>query len=138
MGKEELVALISEFITIYNKTYIYFDNIRNDYYIYAYIDTDRNDVFYIGKGTDVRIKKLYHHNSRCKQYAQSHNYEAVILKNNLSEEDAYELEQYLVNTLVYTYDYGIDVKKYENPLSIHHLYIQQFGGAGNPKKAAYA
>ena len=54
-----------------------------------------------------------------------------------SEEDAYELEQYLVNTLVYTYDYGIDVKKYENPLSIHHLYIQQFGGAGNPKKAAY-
>ena len=137
MGKDELIAIIDEFIRECNKKYTYPDSIRSDYYVYAYIDVIRNDVFYIGKGTDVRIRKLYHHNTKCKEYAKTHEYEPVILKEGLSEKDAYELEQYLVATLIYDHDYGIDIQGYENLLNIHHLYIQQFGGQGNPKQVTY-
>ena len=128
--EDYLIELASQYLEEYVSLYGIDEDDERRYYVYAYIDIDMDDVFYIGKGTAYRINKMYHHNKNCRNYANTHNYKSFIILDYLSEQQAYYIENKLVAHFINECDYGIDIDGYRNPFSIHHLYTQQFGGEG--------
>ena len=65
----------------------------NKFYVYAYLREDRYTPYYIGKGCGKRC--YYKYGKNCKPPKDKSR--IVILKNNLLEEDAFELEEMLIN-----------------------------------------
>jgi hypothetical protein len=69
----------------------------NRFYVYAYYSN--NVVFYIGKGAGTRI---YNKTNRCKTFInkiKESNWHYIKLAENLTEEDAYELEEIIIETI---------------------------------------
>lgn len=101
----------------------------NDYYVYEHYRLDNNDTFYIGKGHNKRVnnpKRNSHHDRVAKKYGMG----VRIIKDGLSEEDAYELEKYTIASYVFNLGYGIDIDGYRNE-SEHQLTNCTFGGDGS-------
>ena len=70
---------------------------ENRFYIYAYYSG--NVIFYIGKGTGTRI---YNKTVRCKAFInkiKEGNWHYIKLAENLTEEDSYELEEIIIETI---------------------------------------
>jgi hypothetical protein len=65
----------------------------NKFYVYAYLREDRYTPYYIGKGCGKRC--YYKYGKNCKPPKDKSR--IIILKNNLLEEDAFALEEVLVN-----------------------------------------
>lgn len=70
-------------------------NTKNDYYVYEYFIKENNDVFYVGKGTRNRAWKDTR-NAACEQIKQEYEWEIRKVKENLTEEEALELEKQLI------------------------------------------
>jgi len=68
---------------------------QNKYYIYAHVDSKTNEPFYIGKGTGRRAKQKRPNNPKWMEKVKElgGNYKIEILKDNLTEDEAYELEE---------------------------------------------
>lgn len=102
---------------------------NKDYYVYEHIRLDNNTCFYVGKGRGERYKSKKR-NSHHDRIAEKYGMIARIIKSNLSEQEAYDLEQKVIHNYVFNLGYGIDIQGYRkkdgNMLSNH-----TFGGDGN-------
>jgi len=70
----------------------------NEYYVYKHLRNDTNECFYIGKGKNNRLYSTLDRNNYWHEIADSFGFKAEIVANNLSEENAYELEKILIAT----------------------------------------
>ena len=113
----------------------YFENNENEnnenreFYVYEHIRLDNMTCFYVGKGKGDRIDVLTrnkHHDNVSDKYGHV----AVIIKDNLTEEEAFELERDIIEYYVFTLGYGIDIKGYRNIENNEFLTNMTFGGEG--------
>ena len=100
----------------------------NDFYVYAHVRQDNDDVFYIGKGHGNRIARK-NRNSHHDAVAKKHGMYSIILMDGLSESDALKFEQEIIRYYVFDLGYGIDIDGYRNN-SDHQLTNFTFGGEG--------
>ena len=100
-----------------------------DYYVYEHIRPDNNTCFYVGKGHGKRYKcksRNSHHDRIVKKYGMK----TRIVKDGLSEQEAFELEQDLIKYYVFDLGYGIDIEGYRKS-SGKMLSNHTFGGDGS-------
>lgn len=101
------------------------------YCVYEHIRNDNNTCFYVGKGRKKRAnstKRNEHHNRVVDKVGMHVN----ILYDNLTEEEAYELEHKIIMDYVFNKGYGIDIIGYNNNTEEPgHLTNHTFGGDGS-------
>ena len=97
------------------------------YYVYGYIRLDTNTYFYIGKGKNNRWRSNQRNNwfkkimNKCQCVCE-------ILYDNLTEEEAFRLEEDAIYDLVFNEGYGINIKGIEN--EDYYLINCTWGGEG--------
>lgn len=67
------------------------------YYVYAWYTKDTNEIFYIGKGTGKRYLTRKRENKFFMNILNAHDCDSLIMKDNLSEKEAFELEVMLIS-----------------------------------------
>lgn len=101
------------------------------YCVYEHIRNDTNQCFYVGKGTIKRAhtkKRNEHHDRIAKKYGMHVN----ILKDNLSAEEAFLLEQEVIRHYVFDLGYNIDIIGFNNNrMANGWLTNHSFGGDGS-------
>lgn len=100
------------------------------YYVYGYIRLDTNTYFYIGKGKDNRYLRL---DNRKQHFMNIYNkVECVveILYDNLTEDEAFQLEVDTIYDLVFNEGYSIDIKGIRKNTNGCHLVNCTWGGEG--------
>ena len=111
----------------------YFENNENEnreFYVYKHVRLDNNTCFYVGKGKGNRVnfpKRNDFHNNICNKYG----YKVEIIKDGLTEEEAFALEREIIEDYVFVFGYGINIKGYDD--YDHELpYLTNFtwGGEG--------
>ena len=108
------------------------ENENREFYVYVHIRLDNNTVFYVGKGTGNRAYNLSrgkgtHHDNICKACGCK----VVIIKNNLTENQAFKLENKMIKYYVSTLGYGIDIEGYKDyDHELPHLTNRDWGGIG--------
>ena len=108
------------------------ENENREFYVYVHIRLDNNTVFYVGKGTKNRAYNLSrgkgtHHDNICKACGCK----VVIIKNNLTESQAFRLENKMIKYYVHTLGYGIDIEGYRDyDHKLPHLTNMDWGGRG--------
>ena len=106
------------------------NNEDREFYVYEHIRLDKMEPFYIGKGKGERAYDLYrndHHDAITDEYGHA----VVIIADNLTEEEAFELERDTIEDYVFNLGYGIDIeghKDYDHELP--HLTNMDWGGIG--------
>ena len=65
---------------------------ENKFYVYEWYNVDTNYVFYVGKGCGKRYREIAHRNKVFKEYCMENNVDSRIVKDNLSETDAFAYE----------------------------------------------
>ena len=70
-----------------------------NYYVYRHIRLDNNKVFYIGKGSKNRAYSKQNRNQYWHNIVNSVGYKVEILKENLSEQEAFDLEAGLIKSI---------------------------------------
>ena len=103
---------------------------ENNYYVYKWIRLDNNTIFYIGKGHENRYKKLSDRNKHFKNIYNSVETKVEIIKENLTEQEALDLEVEIIHYLVFEEDYGIDIDGYRKYGNTKHLANATWGGEG--------
>ena len=109
------------------------NNNNNKYYVYGYLRLDNNSYFYIGKGKDRRYKKTGT-KSRSKEFKEIYDNNdccAEIIKDNLTEEEAFNIERNTIEDLVLNEGYSIDIPDYCDKNDDSHLVNHGFGGKDN-------
>lgn len=102
---------------------------NNNYYVYEHVRLDNNSCFYVGKGIGRRINnpsRNEHHDRVMNKYGMS----VRIVKDGLTEQEAYDLERKTIENYVFNLGYGIDIDGYRDDSSFY-LTNQNFGGRGN-------
>lgn len=66
---------------------------NNRFYIYFHFINDTDQLFYIGKGSGNRHISKVNRNVYWKNIVNKHGYYPVIIQDNLSEENSFELER---------------------------------------------
>ena len=112
------------------------DNIEpisnNNFYVYEHIRLDNNTCFYVGKGKGKRsdrVSRNEHHDRISKKYGHA----VVIIADNLTEEEAFNLERETIEDYVFNLGYGIDIIGFNNKedYEIGHLTNCTWGGEGS-------
>lgn len=67
------------------------------YYVYAWYIKESNEIFYIGKGSGKRHLTRKRENKFFMNVLNSHDCDSIILKNNLTEKEAFQLEIVLID-----------------------------------------
>lgn len=101
----------------------------NNYYVYEHIRLDNMTCFYVGKGKGNRAYLIGRNNHHDK-IANKAGYAVVIIKENLTEKEAHQLEKDLIDMYVYELGYGINIKGYRNYADRFYLTNATFGGEG--------
>ena len=103
---------------------------RNDYYVYVYVRLDNNSIFYVGKGTGIRMYRI-------EDYMRTNHFINILNKtpcavyklyDNLTEEDTLFLERETIEDLVFNEGYGIDIEGYIE--KEYNLVNNTWGGEG--------
>ena len=98
--------------------------------VYEHIRKDNGMCFYVGKGTLKRARAKHrndHHDRIVKKYGMT----VHIVKDNLTEDESFALEQETIKHYVFDLGYGIDIIGYNNnPHENGHLTNCSFGGEG--------
>lgn len=105
----------------------------NSYYVYIYWRLDTNTIFYVGKGKGKRYKNLRERNNHFMGVIRKDNLSIAveIIKNNLTENEAFYWEEKIIETLVFDYGYSIDIKGNDTTdKGYNHLCNQTWGGDG--------
>jgi len=68
------------------------------YYIYIHINPVKNEIFYIGKGYGKRAYDRNCRNNHWYNTVNKYDYDVIIINENLTEIDAYELEKKYIKT----------------------------------------
>lgn len=98
------------------------------FYVYGYIRLDTNSYFYIGKGKDNRFVRLDNRKSHFMNIINKTDCVVEILYDNLTEEQAFQLEVDTIYDLVFNEGYSIDIKGFEK--NEKHLVNCTWGGEG--------
>ena len=106
-------------------------NENREFYVYEHIRLDNMTCFYVGKGKGERaydLERNYHHDNISNMYGHA----VVIIKDNLTEEEAFELERDTIEDYVFNLGYGIDIDGFYNKEDneIGHLTNCTWGGEG--------
>ena len=100
------------------------------YYVYEHIRLDKMEPFYIGKGKGERAYDLYrndHHDNISNMCGHA----VLIIKDNLTEEEAFELERDTIEDYVFNLGYGIDIEGHNDyNHELPHLTNMTWGGEG--------
>ena len=105
--------------------------LMNDYYVYIYWRLDTNEVFYVGKGHNNRWKQLYKgRNKHFKNIVNKYPVICEIIKDNLTELEAFYWEKEIIRVLVFEYGFSIDTKGNKSNEHYCHLVNQTWGGEG--------
>ena len=107
------------------------ENENREFYVYVHIRLDNNTVFYVGKGHGNRAYNLSrgkgtHHDNICKACGCK----AVIIKDNLTESQAFRLESKMIKYYVITLGYGIPIDGYRDFSNNKYLTNFTWGGEG--------
>lgn len=99
--------------------------------VYEHIRNDTNQCFYVGKGTIQRANSKIrnpHHDRIANKVGMT----VRIVKDNLTEKEAFKLEHDTICHYVYDLNYGIDIIGYNNKENENgHLTNCSFGGEGS-------
>lgn len=68
------------------------------FYVYEWYNTDTNEVFYVGKGCGNRYKNKKKRNNDFIDYVQNNNVNVRIIKDNLTESEAFEYEKIITDS----------------------------------------
>lgn len=100
------------------------------YYVYAYIRLDTNTYFYIGKGTCRRYKRIdiNNRNPHFVNIINKTDCKVVIIQDDLTQEEALNLERFMINLLINKFDYSINIEGFERKKK--HLTNMSLGGDG--------
>lgn len=101
---------------------------ENKYYVYGYVRLDTNTYFYIGKGKNKRYLNIKDRSKHFKNIINKTECAVEILYENLTEDEAFELEKQLIDDLVFHEGYGIDIQGIEN--KDYYLVNCTWGGEG--------
>ena len=101
---------------------------NNIYYVYGYIRLDTNTYFYIGKGKNKRYLNINERTKHFKNILNKTECVVEILYDNLTEEEAFQLEIDTIYDLVFNEGYGIDIIGIEN--NDYYLVNATWGGEG--------
>lgn len=80
----------------------------NKYYVYFHLRKDNGEVFYVGKGTDIickngkiksRVKSKQDRNKYWHNIVNKYGYDYIIISNNLSEQESFDLEIYWIKRI---------------------------------------
>ena len=104
---------------------------KNNYYVYVYIRKDTKDVFYIGKGKGRRDKNVDNHNEYCKNVANKYGVEIKRIKENLTEDEAFQLEKETIDYYVNCLGYSIALDGKRIRYEKHFLCNHTMGGEGS-------
>ena len=99
------------------------------FYVYEHIRKDNNTCFYVGKGTGDRAYNLDRgnfHNGVCKEYGCR----VKIIKDGLTEKEAFALERERIEDYVITFGYGIPIDGYRDFSNNKYLTNFTWGGEG--------
>lgn len=66
---------------------------NNKFYVYEWFNIETNEVFYVGKGCGKRAYETHRRNKKFLNYIENNRVNVRIIKDNLSEEDAFKLEK---------------------------------------------
>lgn len=102
-----------------------------DYYVYIYWRLDINEPFYVGKGHGDRWKRLNKRNDHFKKIDNKTKIMVEIIKENLTENEAFYWEEKIIETLVFEYGYSIDISNNRSKEFGSHLVNASWGGEGN-------
>lgn len=104
---------------------------NREFYVYIYWRLDTNEVFYVGKGKGDRWKVLNRkHNEHFTNIINKHPVAVEIIKDNLTENEALYWEEKIINTLVFEYDYSIDIPNNRSNEKGKYLVNKTWGGEG--------
>lgn len=103
---------------------------ENNSYVYIYTRLDNNTIFYVGKGKDNRYKDMNSRNNHFMNIINKIPYKVEILYDNLTDQQALDLEVDTIHHLVFEEGYSIEIKGYYKPNEIKHLVNQTWGGDG--------
>ena len=104
---------------------------KNKYYVYLYRRKDNNDVFYVGKGCGNRCKNINDHNQYCQNISNKYGFIIEKIKENISEEEALQLEKDTISYYINDLGYSIALENKRNRNSEHFLCNHTLGGEGN-------
>ena len=100
------------------------------YYVYEHIRLDKMEPFYIGKGKGERaydLERNDHHDNISNMCGHA----VLIIKDNLTEEEAFELERDTIEDYVFNLGYGIDIEGHNDyNHELPHLTNMTWGGEG--------
>lgn len=103
----------------------------NNYYVYIYWRLDINEPFYVGKGHNNRWKQLKRiHNKHFMNISNKHPITCEIIKDNLTELEAFYWEELIINELVFEYGFSIDIPNNRSIEKGCHLVNCTWGGEG--------
>ena len=106
------------------------DNERK-YYVYAYIRLDSNTYFYIGKGKGNRYRRIDLRNKHFKNILNKVECTVEIIKENLTEYEALELEKDIIDSLVFEEGYTMEFDNFNDKNDgYNHLVNNTYGGEG--------
>ncbi|WP_430467013.1 hypothetical protein [Winogradskyella ouciana] len=76
----------------------------NDYYVYIHLNPTTNEIFYVGKGKGHRKTAKTSRNEKWVEYVSklTEPHKVLVLKENLSERDALDLEKKVLKKLTFT------------------------------------
>ena len=100
------------------------------YYVYGYIRLDTNTYFYIGKGKNKRYLNINKRSKHFKNILNKTECVVEILYDNLTEEEAFQLEVDTIYDLVFNEGYSIDIKGIRKNTNGCHLVNCTWGGEG--------
>lgn len=80
--------------------------------VYMYQKQDDGDIYYIGQGTIARSKAMNKHSKICQSIDKIHGTNILIYKDNLTKQEALDLEVKLIKQYVEEYGYGLSISGY--------------------------
>lgn len=104
----------------------------NNYYVYIYWRLDINEPFYVGKGHGNRWRKVNDsdRNKHFMNISNKHFVACEIVKTDLTEQQALDIECWIIDKLVFEYGYSIDILNNRSKERGRHLVNKTWGGDG--------
>ena len=101
-----------------------------DYYVYIYYRLDTNEPFYVGMGHGYRWRELSKRNKHFKNIINKYLFVVEIVKENLTQFEAFYWEEKIIEILVFEYGFSIDIKNNRSSEKGYHLVNMTWGGEG--------